>query len=184
MDVFLLSADEAAQVGLIDNVVQRRPVWRQFHMDQKGNPILSRVEGHGEFKTKDFNLYRIARTIEKEEEQKQLNKTTQRKTTVGLVYLTGTMMRGLNDNGASLVANAIVDAGHDSNVDSILLRIGTYTYQRLTNVDSGGGDAIAAESIWQAIKRVQEEEKKPVIANFGNVSASGGIFLYVYSLLR
>ena len=42
--------------------------------------------------------------------------------------------------------------------------------------DSGGGDARAAENIGQSIKHVQEEYKKPIIASFGNVCASGGDF--------
>lgn len=42
------------------------------------------------------------------------------------------------------------------------------------HLDTGGGDARAAENIWQSIRHVQDTYKKPIIASFGNVCASGG----------
>ena len=43
-------------------------------------------------------------------------------------------------------------------------------------VDSPGGDALASDLMWAAIKRLRRF--KPVVASFGDVSASGGGFRY------
>jgi protease-4 len=42
-------------------------------------------------------------------------------------------------------------------------------------VDSPGGDAVASDLLWRALRRVGE--RKPVVASLGDVAASGGYFL-------
>jgi protease IV len=44
-------------------------------------------------------------------------------------------------------------------------------------IDSPGGSALASEVIWQAIRRVSQESKKPVIVSIGSMAASGGYYL-------
>lgn len=84
---------------------------------------------------------------------------------VAVIYLRGTISNSPGDFSASSAIKGLKEAGEDPDVSSIVLRI-----------DSGGGDAIASDSIWDAVKRVQEENNKPVVASFGNASASGGYY--------
>ncbi len=67
--------------------------------------------------------------------------------------------------GADTVAMAISDAIDDKEVRAILFRI-----------DSGGGSAVASETIAREIRRAIEM-KKPVIVSMGNVAASGGYWI-------
>lgn len=84
---------------------------------------------------------------------------------VGVVYLLGSISSAPGEFSASSVVKGLREAGEDEDVKSIVLRI-----------DSGGGDVVASESIWDAVKRVREEYGKPVIASFGNACASGGYY--------
>lgn len=94
---------------------------------------------------------------------RQLN--DDQRSNVAVVYLRGTISNSPGDFSASSVIKGLKEAGEDPDVSSIVLRI-----------DSGGGDAIASDSIWDAVKHVQEKHNKPVIASFGNASASGGYY--------
>ncbi|KAJ2991060.1 hypothetical protein HDV02_003999, partial [Globomyces sp. JEL0801] len=78
---------------------------------------------------------------------------------IAIVYLVGTITRGDNVNQAGAISKALLTAAHDKNV-----------------VDSGGGDAIASDSIWETVHHISKELKKPVVASYGNVSASGGVY--------
>lgn len=57
-------------------------------------------------------------------------------------------------------------ARHDKRVKAIVLR-----------VNSGGGSALASEIIWRELQLARTENKKPVIASFGDVAASGGYYI-------
>lgn len=87
------------------------------------------------------------------------------KTAVAVVYLRGTISNAPGDFSASSCIRGLKEAGEDEEIGAIVLRI-----------DSGGGDVVASDSIWDAVKRVQEDYGKPVIASFGNASASGGYY--------
>ncbi|KAJ1822351.1 hypothetical protein LPJ56_000836 [Coemansia sp. RSA 2599] len=84
--------------------------------------------------------------------------------TVGVVYLLGTIER-LGLQGSHAIADALRKAALDPSVSAIVLRI-----------DSGGGDVIASDTIAAAVDHVQQEFGKPVVASFGNVSASGAYY--------
>jgi len=84
---------------------------------------------------------------------------------VAIVYLLGGISNAPGEFAASQAIKGLREAGEDEDVTSIVLRI-----------NSGGGDVGASDSLWDAVKRVQEEYKKPVIASFGNISASGGYY--------
>lgn len=87
------------------------------------------------------------------------------KARVAVVYLRGTISNAPGEFSASTVIKGLKEAGEDPDVSSVVLRI-----------DSGGGDAITSDSIWEAVTRVREDCGKPVVASFGNMSASGGYF--------
>ncbi|HUI31681.1 MAG TPA: signal peptide peptidase SppA [Candidatus Acidoferrales bacterium] len=67
-------------------------------------------------------------------------------------------------SGSETVAAQIKAAAEDADIKAIVLR-----------VNSGGGSALASDEIYNAIN--DAEKKKPVIASFGNVAASGGYYV-------
>ena len=93
---------------------------------------------------------------------------------VALIYADGLMTRGQSDDGALfghgiMGSDSIVHAFHvvaqDKHVRAIILRI-----------DSPGGSAVAAESIWDAVKAARAAGK-PVIVSMGGVAGSGGYYI-------
>lgn len=88
---------------------------------------------------------------------------------IALVEVKGDIVSGDGGPGRRFAAgNRVVEAlrkaGDDRSVKAIILRI-----------DSPGGDVSASELIWQAVREVRE--KKPVVASFGDVAASGGYYI-------
>jgi protease-4 len=69
-------------------------------------------------------------------------------------------------SGAESVVDQLNAAAEASEVKAIVLRI-----------DSPGGDAVASDLIWRAVKKARE--KKPVIASMGDLAASGGYLVAV-----
>ena len=93
---------------------------------------------------------------------------------VALIYADGLMTRGKSSNGALFgsgvmgsdsVVHAFRLAEQDKAVRAILFRI-----------DSPGGSAVAAESIWDAVKTARAAGK-PVIVSMGGVAGSGGYYI-------
>ncbi|KAJ1949630.1 hypothetical protein FBU59_001057 [Linderina macrospora] len=84
--------------------------------------------------------------------------------TVGVVYLLGGIER-FGSRGAKAVCQSLLDAAKDPTVSAIVMRI-----------DSGGGDVIASDTIGAYVDYVQEKFGKPVVASYGNVSASGAYY--------
>ncbi|KAJ2998920.1 hypothetical protein HDV02_003895 [Globomyces sp. JEL0801] len=84
--------------------------------------------------------------------------------TIGIVYLIGNIFRGDGQYGSNTVVRALLAAANDENVKAIVFR-----------VDSSGGDGMASDSIREAIEYIIRDLKKPVIASYGNISASGGV---------
>ncbi|KAJ2803890.1 hypothetical protein H4R20_002711 [Coemansia guatemalensis] len=84
--------------------------------------------------------------------------------TVGIVYLVGNIERH-GTNSAERIAQHLLDAARDISVDAIVLRI-----------DSGGGDVIASDTIGAAVDYIQSKFNKPVVASYGNMSASGAYY--------
>jgi protease-4 len=94
--------------------------------------------------------------------------------TIAVIYGTGTIQRGSNgvdplmggtSMGSDDVADAFRDASEDPDVRAILFRI-----------DSGGGSAVASESIRRAVVRAKLAGK-PVIVSMGEAAASGGYWI-------
>ncbi|KAJ1728770.1 hypothetical protein LPJ61_003864, partial [Coemansia biformis] len=84
--------------------------------------------------------------------------------TVGVVYLAGGIERR-SQLGAHRLSRALLEAAKDTDVGGIVLRI-----------DSGGGDVIASDTIGATVDYVQTKFGKPVVASYGNVSASGAYY--------
>lgn len=93
---------------------------------------------------------------------------------MAMVFIDGMISRhpyDLGDSSENLTSfnddplTALKDAAKNSDIKAIILRI-----------DSGGGSAIASETLWAEVKRIRESGK-PVIACLGNMAASGGYYI-------
>ncbi|KAJ3280289.1 hypothetical protein HK104_000775, partial [Borealophlyctis nickersoniae] len=156
MDLAPLHSAESLEAGLVDKVTYKRTMIPRHSRDPK--------EKHKDTDI-SFTRYRVARGREVVKKNALEAAAGVPKATIGLVYLVGMINRGDGQFGASTVAKAIDDAAKNQDVGAILLRI-----------DSGGGDVIGSETIWEAVQHAQTEHKKPVIASYGNISASGGYY--------
>jgi protease-4 len=97
---------------------------------------------------------------------------------IALIYGLGQIQRGDSDYGGALggfvmgadtVAEAFSAAVDDPEVGAILFR-----------VDSGGGSAVASETIARAV-RLAVEAGKPVVVSMGDTAASGGYWIAMSS---
>jgi protease-4 len=92
---------------------------------------------------------------------------------IALVYGSGNVVvgngsvspRGNPVMASDTVADALKDAADDPEIDAIIFRI-----------DSPGGSVLASDIIWRALE-VAKQSKKPLIASFSNVAASGGYYV-------
>ena len=95
------------------------------------------------------------------------------KARLALVYGSGAVVQGegsITRSGEPVlasrtVAEALLDAAKDPEIDAILFRI-----------DSPGGSALAADHVWQAARKARESGK-PLIVSFSDVAASGGYYV-------
>lgn len=93
---------------------------------------------------------------------------------VALIYADGLMARGRSDDGA-LFGNGVM--GSDSIVHAFRLAVQDKNVRAIIlRIDSPGGSAVAAESIWSAVKQARAAGKK-VIVSMGGVAGSGGYYI-------
>lgn len=78
----------------------------------------------------------------------------------------GSLLQEGNGFASDTIAAAILEAGRNDDVLAIVFR-----------VDSPGGSPTASDQIWRAVKRVQEEENKPVVVSMASLAASGGYYV-------
>lgn len=86
---------------------------------------------------------------------------------IAVIYAQGSIEGGEGDDetiGSERISKAIRKAREDEKVKAIVFRI-----------NSGGGSALASDVIWREIDLARE--KKPVVASFGDVAASGGYYI-------
>ncbi|RYD74097.1 MAG: signal peptide peptidase SppA [Sphingobacteriales bacterium] len=86
---------------------------------------------------------------------------------IALIYAVGDIMGGDGDEnqiGSDKLAKTIREAREDDKVKAIVLRI-----------NSPGGSALASDIIWREV--ILAKAKKPVVASFGDVAASGGYYI-------
>ena len=93
-----------------------------------------------------------------------------KKNAVAVVEIYGAISQGASsrswDRGSQQIAKRIRDLADKKEVKAIVLDINT-----------PGGSVGAVQEIYSAIKRAKAETKKPFIARFGEVSASGGYYV-------
>jgi len=91
------------------------------------------------------------------------------KNKVGLIPIYGAIYKrdsGFSDKGSDLIVNMIKKYGEDKDIKAIVL-----------DINSPGGSVGAVEEIYSMIKKVKEKYKKPFVAHFGDVAASGGFYI-------
>lgn len=100
-------------------------------------------------------------------EQNKLIKNIKTKPQVAILYAEGEIVDGEGHSyeiGASRIIRKIEEIQEDKNVKAVVLR-----------VNSVGGGVHASENIQRALQKLQA--KKPIIASFGTVAASGGYWI-------
>ena len=102
------------------------------------------------------------------EKQKKLNRAWAAKKKIAIIHLSGSIVPGESRGGGLLGARTasriIKKAREDRSIKAIILRI-----------DSGGGTVLGSDIIWNEINRTKG--KKPIIASFGDIAASGAYYL-------
>ena len=90
---------------------------------------------------------------------------------IGVVLAAGTIALGESHHttggsvaGADSLRAALDEASRDPSIRAIILR-----------VDSPGGSALAADMVWRAVQEARQ--RKPVIASFSDLAASGGYYI-------
>lgn len=79
------------------------------------------------------------------------------------------VFRGGRTMGSTTVVRQLEAAASHPGVRAIVFR-----------VDSGGGSALASDEILKEIRRIQDEERIPVIVSMGNIAGSGGYWISMY----
>ena len=146
------STREATELGLINGAAFKRDIIKRLVDPAHG--------GNEETKFKSLHHYN---KVNDRHLERQL--TDDEIVQVGVVYLLGGISSAPGEFSTSSVLKGLKEAAEHEDIKSIVLRI-----------DSGGGDVVASESIWDAVKRVREDYGKPVVASFGNAAASGGYY--------
>ena len=106
--------------------------------------------------------------IEEVEVAKYMNQpqTNQTEPKVAVVFAEGEIVdgKGKRDIAGETYAKLIRELAEDKEIKAIVLR-----------VNSPGGSALASDIIWREV--IQARKKKPVVASFGDVAASGGYYI-------
>ncbi|CAM9556081.1 unnamed protein product [Ascophyllum nodosum] len=88
---------------------------------------------------------------------------------VAVMNLSGTIVRHADSQDGNITSSKLCERlrkiSKDKSIGAVVLRI-----------DSGGGSAVASDSIAAAVQRVREAGK-PVVCSMGNVAASGGYMI-------
>ncbi len=110
--------------------------------------------------TKDINFVSL------NDYKKVISTFKTQKDKIAVIYAQGNIIDGEGGNTSigSSTAEEIAKARKDKNVKAIVFR-----------VNSGGGSALASESIWREVELAQNE--KPVVVSMGDYAASGGYYI-------
>ena len=98
--------------------------------------------------------------------KKTINPVKTKKDKIAIIYAEGNIIDGKGGSKSigSSTAEEIAKARKDKNIKAIVFR-----------VNSGGGSALASETIWREVALAQQE--KPVVVSMGDYAASGGYYI-------
>ena len=80
--------------------------------------------------------------------------------------ITGPGMDGEDTDPVAVIQAQLDRASDDKNVKAVLLKM-----------DSPGGEVLASDQIYRAIRDFEDTSKKPVVCSMGNLAASGGYYI-------
>ena len=118
---------------------------------------------------KKYGLKRLMKINARDyEKQRKLIREWGKKDKIAIIHLSGMIIpgesRGGNLLGAKTTSRIIKYARENRSIKAIILRI-----------DSGGGTVLGSDIIWNELNRTKG--KKPIIASFGDITASGAYYL-------
>jgi protease IV len=125
--------------------------------------VLSDIRGRLKLKEKEKINWVEMDEYKRAEHERPLGKDGK----IALIYGVGDIMSGEGSEsqiGSEKLSEAIRKAAEDDKIKAIVLRI-----------NSPGGSALASDVIWREVKNAKS--KKPVIASFGDLAASGGYYI-------
>ena len=87
---------------------------------------------------------------------------------IALIYAQGNIIDGGGDNQGQIASANYIKLIRKARLDKTIKAI-------VFRVNSGGGSALASETIWRELSLAKKE--KPVVVSFGDVAASGGYYI-------
>jgi protease-4 len=154
------TADDAHAAGLVDDVLFDDGAREQARLAAKADRVVVEELKPPRPSLGPLDILRALVSNEPQEKPKGDR--------LVLAYLAGTIMRGTTASFRGAQSEAFVRAmrgfATDPQIKAVVLRI-----------DSPGGSALAADLMWQAVRKVQK--RKPVIVSIGDMCASGGYYV-------
>lgn len=153
-DSFALPSDKAIEKKLIDGIIFKDDAFAELKKTTNYEKIIS-IGNYKNLQPMDFG-------IEKEGK-------------IALIELPGSIHRGSSDfgpsgypqsSGSETVLSMLKKAEKDEEIKGVIIR-----------VNSPGGSVVASETIWNQIKKMSDENKKPLVISMGTVAASGGYYV-------
>lgn len=117
--------------------------------------------------SKDIPAVLIGDYISNIEKKEKVNNVLNEKDEIAVIVASGDIIsgEGEDDNiGGERIARAIREARRDENIKAIVFR-----------VNSGGGSALASESIWR--ESLLASQQKTFVVSMGDAAASGGYYI-------
>ena len=150
-----IPADKAAEIGLIDAVAYSDQDWDEWEQFLGKEPIEASFGGYG-------RLIRF---------RNRLPAVRRKKQRIAVVHLEGPVVerRSQMMRGGRMIASDDVVPVLDSLAENKAIK------GVVLAVNSPGGSALASDLIARSVEALRD--KKPVVAVFGNVAASGGYYI-------
>jgi protease-4 len=131
--------------------------------------IISIIQGFVIISKKEAQVSKFKNGLT-ESEKDLISSTFIEKESVGIIPVYGVIYQDSSssfvERGSQLIVSKINQLAKDKNVKAVLL-----------DINSPGGSVAAVQEIYSAIKKAKEQTKKPFVARFGEVSASGGYYI-------
>jgi protease-4 len=167
IDQSILTADQAKDLGLIDNLVDEDGL-----RDLVASELGSKVDLVRNYDEPARDAVDLSSPFALFSFMMKQHGVASGKPAIALVNADGVIVDGEGGSsltegstiGSDTIRRAMREAGRDTNVKAVVIRI-----------NSPGGSALASEAMWQAVRRVAKD--KPVIISVGNMAASGGYYL-------
>jgi protease-4 len=169
VDDAMMTGQVAKERGLVDHLVDADGL-RDLLKEELGNDV-NLIKDYGEPAKQEVDLsnpWALITAMSKKPEASD-------KPAVAVIYAQGVITDGDGEGsmlssddgvGSEAMRRSIRTAARDENIKAVVIRI-----------DSPGGSALASEVMWQAVRHLSQDTKKPVIISVGGMAASGGYYL-------